>query len=329
MDSTTRDAVINAIPSAVKLTLPGTNVNVASIEERIIKNYFDFIKEIGKGASGVVWEAELIDPLKTPEGPILSVGTRVAIKIQDMKKNDLLNAAAEVIALREVSKSACPSVGKIYEVFYDSTTEKMFFVMQLIVGPNFNDYSLWDKTSFSKKIIDTVENGEDPSTVVSEDEIIENFINPIIDAVKCLHRHNIAHRDIKNENIMLDTKTKQPILIDFGLSCVSACDGKTVGTPRMLAPEVLTKRMNKTNVEEWKKADLWSLGCAIYELLSDDLYPLQDVIRFLDNTDNIEEIIVANQGEPDLSAIPDSYPKIKKLLNGLLQIDPSTRVLNW
>ena len=59
-----------------------------------------------------------------------------------------------------------------------------------------------------------------------------------------MHRKNIAHRDIKLENILIDKKGIIK-LIDFGFSCNAAADDLLrifCGTPSYMAPEIVNKR---------------------------------------------------------------------------------------
>lgn len=51
------------------------------------------------------------------------------------------------------------------------------------------------------------------------DEIKRNF-RLIIQALKYIHDNNVSHNDIKLENMLLD-EGSQPVLSDFGLSCVN------------------------------------------------------------------------------------------------------------
>ena len=49
------------------------------------------------------------------------------------------------------------------------------------------------------------------------DDIIKFYAVQIIDSVRYLHKHGIAHRDLKLENILIDAKGYLKI-IDFGVS---------------------------------------------------------------------------------------------------------------
>merc|ERR1712161_106224 len=101
-------------------------------------------------------------------------------------------------------------------------------------------------------------------------------IASVLGAVAYLHSNNVAHRDLKYENILyVNSSPKSSIkLIDFGLSKIygSACkktgkhatltDG--VGTIYTMAPEVLRGSYTR-------QADVWSVGVVAYMLLSSQM----------------------------------------------------------
>ena len=83
-----------------------------------------------------------------------------------------------------------------------------------------------------------------------------------------MHSRNIAHRDLKLENILFTSKNIENLsvkLIDFGFaSKYSKQEGMTLvlGSPLYMAPELV----NKITYDE--KVDIWALGCITYLLLS-------------------------------------------------------------
>lgn len=89
-----------------------------------------------------------------------------------------------------------------------------------------------------------------------------------------IHQHQIIHRDINNNNILVNTETLATTIIDFGIS--SRIDVKMPhlgnldtleGTLSYISPEQ-TGRMNR--VVDYR-TDLYSLGVSLYEALTQQL----------------------------------------------------------
>ncbi|KAF1772202.1 hypothetical protein JG687_00008630 [Phytophthora cactorum] len=96
------------------------------------------------------------------------------------------------------------------------------------------------------------------------DELLGLFVQVCL-ALKHLHDRKILHRDVKPANIFL-TKSGVVKVGDLGVATVLshtlACAQTSIGTPYYTAPEIcLGKRYNA-------KADVWSLGCVLFEMAS-------------------------------------------------------------
>ncbi|OQR97983.1 mitogen-activated protein kinase kinase kinase [Thraustotheca clavata] len=90
----------------------------------------------------------------------------------------------------------------------------------------------------------------------------------LLSALQYLHEHRLAHRDIKSANVLLSMDQSQLKLADFGalkeIGSVSVVGGLK-GTPHWMAPEVIKEQQTS---DGWIKADIWSLGCTVLEMLT-------------------------------------------------------------
>ncbi|KAI0235398.1 Death-associated protein kinase 1 [Lamellibrachia satsuma] len=147
----------------------------------------------------------------------------------------------EVAVLMELNHS---NIVKLHDV-YENKTE-VIVVLELVSGGELFEY-LAEREK------------------VSEDEAVV-FLRQILEGVSEMHEKNIAHLDLKPENLMLlDRNSTRLKIIDFGLSrkFVAGDEVKEMmGTPEFVAPEII-------NYDPLSlAADMWSIGVITYILLS-------------------------------------------------------------
>jgi serine/threonine protein kinase len=99
------------------------------------------------------------------------------------------------------------------------------------------------------------------------------IIGQLASALMFLHAHGVTHRDVKPENILLETSERDsPVrLVDFGLSRMLPPGEETMrtkcGTDAYAAPEVLSADGGRARGYH-RDVDIWSLGILLFVLLS-------------------------------------------------------------
>jgi serine/threonine protein kinase len=96
------------------------------------------------------------------------------------------------------------------------------------------------------------------------------ILEQICDGVAAIHAANTVHRDLKPSNVLIDRRDRARVA-DLGLALIqgseAAAKHEIVGTPSYMAPEVAFPSDGDEHASG-QRADVYSLGCIAYELLT-------------------------------------------------------------
>jgi len=208
---------------------------------------YTLLQQLGKGAFGIVYLGRkgdnefAIKELKTSDFE----GSHVNTSHKNSSLAQAEHISKEVRIYKELSH---PHIIKYYESFIEG--EYVYIVMEHIDGFNLSDL---------------IKLQAEKGAPFKENQIWTVVIS-LCGVLKYLHQEkSVIHRDLSPSNILID-RTFRVKLADFGLAkkiTQSSSNLKAfVGTLNYTSPEVVE---NKPYTE---KADIWSLGCLVYEMMT-------------------------------------------------------------
>jgi tRNA A-37 threonylcarbamoyl transferase component Bud32 len=159
-------------------------------------------------------------------------------------------------------------------------------------------------------------NGGKLANIVFETSLTEPQIScicyNILQALSFIHQNNRIHRDMKSDNILVNTKGEIK-LSDFGFCCDSLLKHHSaIGTPYWMAPEVISE-------EDYdSKVDIWGLGIIIIELC--DKEP-----PYINETPIKALFLITNNPAPTVKNASDWSDQLLSFLSRCLEKDPLKR----
>ena len=192
----------------------------------------------------MVWLAEQSAPVKR----------QVALKIIKAGRYDKSALIRFDLERQALAMMDHPAIAKVFDA--GSTAEgQPYFAMEYVVGVPITQYCDENRLSPSERLL---------------------IFTIVCEGVQHAHQKAIIHRDLKPTNILVAEVDGRPVprIIDFGLAKAISQQpqggtlvtraGGLVGTPGYMSPE----QMDPTVADVDTRADVYSLGVVLYELLT-------------------------------------------------------------
>ncbi|KAG6958013.1 hypothetical protein JG687_00009631 [Phytophthora cactorum] len=178
--------------------------------------------------------------------------TPVAIKALSLHKLNsklLSNLEMEISIMRQIDH---PNVVKLYDI--KKTEKHMYLVLEYCAGGDLQHYMRRRQQ----------QNG---GNNLLPESVARHFLRELAKGMQCLWQHNLIHRDLKPQNLLLveDSATSALKIADFGFARQLAATSMAetlCGSPLYMAPEIL--KFQKYDA----KADLWSVGTILFEMVA-------------------------------------------------------------
>ena len=259
----------------------------SKFSENDLSNY-EIGRTLGKGAYAIV---KVCTNKITKEKYAVKIYEKS--KLNDGSKKKCVSREIEI--LKRINHN---NIAKLYDVI---TTDKQILILQeLVIGISLREY-------YNNEIRNQKGISEHKSN------IFKKIFKQIFDAMNYIHKKNIAHRDIKLENILM-TKNYEIKIIDFGFGMYNPenkLQNFFCGTPNYMAPEIAFKRPYNG-----QKADLWSLGVLVYKLFCAD-FPFKGK--------NEKELYKSiERGKFRVANYTPEY--VKKIIVGMIVLNPNKRM---
>ena len=143
----------------------------------------------------------------------------------------------------------------------------------------------------------------------------------VASALAHAHKRGVVHRDIKPQNVLIDSETGRALVTDFGIARTAeggslTATGMVVGTPAYLSPEQVTGEPSD------HRSDIYALGVMMYEMLAGQppftgATPTAVLMKRL-----------AGPPEPLRKLRPDVPELLEDLVDACLMTDPNERLGN-
>ncbi|MBL4845109.1 MAG: protein kinase, partial [Planctomycetes bacterium] len=204
--------------------------------ERIAQ--YEILEKVAAGGMGVVYKARHPD-----------LDRVFALKILTPRGDTPTEALARFQReAKTASRLSHPNIVAVHDAGIED--DLPYLVMDYVDGPNLDGLLKEEGIGFRKAA---------------------QIAHSIALALHHAHKEGVVHRDVKPENIILDRKSGQPKITDFGIVKLEDEDeqskltqtGYTLGSPCYMSPEQAAGRHSEVGPQ----SDVYSLAATLYEML--------------------------------------------------------------
>eukprot|EP01059_Diplonema_ambulator_P035588 TRINITY_DN842_c1_g4_i1.p1 TRINITY_DN842_c1_g4~~TRINITY_DN842_c1_g4_i1.p1 ORF type:complete len:1500 (+),score=407.92 TRINITY_DN842_c1_g4_i1:62-4561(+) len=222
---------------------------------------------------------------------VLRRGGLIAVKVIELRQCESSKRSAEIDKIKKeidfIRTLRHSNIVEYKACTYDADSATIHIFMEYAVGGSL--------TSLVRRCTERL--GE---------EVIRLYMLHILTGLSYLHGKGVVHRDIKGENILLDSAGTAK-LADFGCAIQTKATqasaiGTLVGSPYWMAPEVIQSKGYGC------KADIWSVGCTAIEALNGGHVPWKEFDTVFAAMYHISHVCDPPNNRPtDLSPLCESF----------------------
>lgn len=245
-------------------------------------SHYRILEKLGEGGMGVVYKAEDTKLKRTVALKFLPHG----LNANEAERARLMQEAQAASALNH------PNICTIHDIAEEEGQQ--FIVMEYVDGMTLREM-----------------------IPVQKLQTAIDYAIQIGEALQEAHSNGIVHRDIKTDNIMVNSKNQIKVM-DFGLAKLKGSlkltkTSSTVGTLAYMAPEQIQ------GGEVDARSDIFSFGVVLYEMLTGHR-PFRG-----EHEAAMVYSIVNEDSEPIQKYLPDASSDLIHVLNRLLEKNPQDR----
>ncbi|KAE9204217.1 hypothetical protein PF004_g17910 [Phytophthora fragariae] len=351
--------------SAINKTSSGFASGVADrlADRELLAGKFSLVRELGRGTSGIVslytWQGKPFAikkfvPQKAkgiPNRRAIPVATGRRPSVQMSQPNAVPDDVRREVALLKKA-SSLPYVIRLHDVILDNENREYYLVMEYMGGGAIAEWDSSRKCYVSSR----AKSAASGSVCLLDESTVRTYVTNLVLAIQGLHLNNLAHRDVKPENLMADEEHTLCKLGDLGVAHyfkeengelrdeadVDAIELWDINQGSTAPPSSSNSTLNRADghlrgmIKSTKgtyqflppeslsgdaycafKADIWAIGVTMYALLFGSLpFYSSDVSELFDKIGNDPLEFPASCEDNDA----------KDLLKMILEKDPEKRI---